>query len=250
VGSQAVPGPARGVSDGEDDRIRGRILQWKRLFAWITPLEELEADLQPMLKRFKGCIYANRRDTAAGLDAEMEVDFVLKRDQHGLMAASVRPFQEAAACTGPDDSEQLPPGWSRQWSEEHGCHYYWNEVTKEPSWERPSLPSTEDQEVVSIEPEPADDQMSTQNGDASMSSRDGGKQPAKGGKQPAKGGLATGKSAKGETGSTRLAGLAQSKGQSKGKSKGKAWATPAHTSKAGSPQPASGKPAGKRPRWN
>jgi hypothetical protein len=47
--------------------------------------------------------------------------------------------EEAVPEAAGDDVEQLPEGWSKQFDEDSGSHYYFNEVTGESSWDPPQM---------------------------------------------------------------------------------------------------------------
>jgi len=77
---------------------------------------------------------------------------LIYKDVRGLGAGDVRVAEgdDASAPAGAKTSEaELPDGWEKIYSEEHGRHYYWHRPTKESSWEHPAGGDAGDEEADS-----------------------------------------------------------------------------------------------------
>jgi len=94
-------------------RVKGRVDKWQGFFGWISPMQELSADLKPLLEN-RDAIYCNWRDVEAGvtLKAGSLVDFLLYADDNGLGASSVRLQKEdgeaPAAVVTKKGTKRLP----------------------------------------------------------------------------------------------------------------------------------------------
>ncbi|CAK0909010.1 unnamed protein product, partial [Prorocentrum cordatum] len=83
----------------------GRVTHWQGSFGWITPMDELPEDLQPLADQ--GRVYLNWRDLPAGLSPKvgLHLDFSCAAGDAGLVAADVVEHREGAGV-----APQAPPG--------------------------------------------------------------------------------------------------------------------------------------------
>uniref|UniRef100_A0A7S1AIZ7 WW domain-containing protein n=1 Tax=Noctiluca scintillans TaxID=2966 RepID=A0A7S1AIZ7_NOCSC len=109
----AVGGPILG-----QQRVAGKVVKWHGFFGWISPTEDLNADLAELLERQQGNIYANWRDVPSkkGLQVGAHVDFLLTADDNGLTATDVRPYEQEG--NDEEGEEDLMEGLEQQWAQE------------------------------------------------------------------------------------------------------------------------------------
>lgn len=110
-------------------RMQGRVTHWQGSFGWITPVDELPEDLQPLADQ--GRVYLNWRDLPPGLSPKvgLHLDFFCAAGDAGLFAADVAEHQEdtggqpqtlpgrrgkRARRPPPDPMAQLEKQWARE----------------------------------------------------------------------------------------------------------------------------------------
>jgi cold shock CspA family protein len=95
----------------------------------------------PEASKNGGRIFIHTGDIRSGTEVSVgtEVEFFVYADARGLGAEDIG---IASAGKQSNDAEgPLPEEWEKHWSAEHQTYYFWNQHTKETSWERPTGPS-------------------------------------------------------------------------------------------------------------
>lgn len=128
------------------DRVSGEVLKWHGNFGWIMTTSDACDEHRPMLQKANGKVYASYRDLAPGvtLEAGAMVDFVIVIDESGLAAKDVKihgPDVSQDSFGAPASPVELPllPGWEEHWDGEENRPFYVHNVTRQSSWERPSI---------------------------------------------------------------------------------------------------------------
>mmetsp|Transcript_14202 Transcript_14202/g.25085 ORF Transcript_14202/g.25085 Transcript_14202/m.25085 type:complete len:478 (-) Transcript_14202:84-1517(-) len=125
-----------------NQRYVGSVEEWHNGWGWISPLDEVG---HPQIKRNKGLIYIHKSDVRPRVKVAVgtTLDFSLYSDARGLGAidcceveAGVTEAAKAVTTTG--EEEPLPEGWEKHWSSEHSEWFYWNKLSKETSWVKPT----------------------------------------------------------------------------------------------------------------
>lgn len=110
-------------------RMQGRVTHWQGSFGWITPMDELPEDLQPLADQ--GRVYLNWRDLPPGLSPKvgLHLDFSCAAGDAGLVAADVEEHRDGAGGKPqtlpgrrgkrarrppPDPMAQLEKQWARE----------------------------------------------------------------------------------------------------------------------------------------
>ena len=78
----------------------------------LKPVGDLSAELQQTLKQAHGKVYANAREVRDGLKLEpgMQVDFLPKVDENGLVALAIGPPMDPLPQETPDFDGTAPDG--------------------------------------------------------------------------------------------------------------------------------------------
>eukprot|EP00929_Paragymnodinium_shiwhaense_P019271 TRINITY_DN13207_c0_g1_i1.p1 TRINITY_DN13207_c0_g1~~TRINITY_DN13207_c0_g1_i1.p1 ORF type:complete len:375 (+),score=89.71 TRINITY_DN13207_c0_g1_i1:61-1185(+) len=192
--TQATAADDREVIDGL--RVHGIVTSWKGLNGWISPLDRLAEDLQPLLDAKQGHVYVSWRSVEAGLKLAtgVQVDFSIGADGGGLVAEDVRlhsdvgrratstiavekmekmwatqersmgmerPEQDSLGVSEAvlsSSSGTLLPGWEEMWCDAENCPYYWHAASGQSTWERPSVFTCDDDDE-DANSEAADDEQ-------------------------------------------------------------------------------------------
>jgi len=91
---------------------------------------EAEAEVENMSEEVEVGAYIDTTSDEASLKRSAGAH----PDQPPAKVAAAAPSPGAAKA----DEEPLPPGWTKEWSEEYNIAFYWKEATEETTWVRPT----------------------------------------------------------------------------------------------------------------